>query len=145
MALGVRKDPYLTFNFLVEIDGLVVGGFSEVSGLQAEVEVQDYREGGLNDFIHRLAGPVRYPANLVLKRGLTEVQTLWLWHRDVRRGIVNRRNLSILLLDATREIVSGWNVAQAYPVRWVGPELRAEAATVAVETLELVHCGFVEL
>jgi len=145
MAVGVRKDPYLTFNFLVEIDGLVVGGFSEVSGLQAEVEVQDYREGGLNDFIHRLAGPVRYPANLVLKRGLTEVQTLWLWHRDVRRGIVNRRNLSILLLDATREIVAGWNVAQAYPVRWVGPEMRAEAATVAVETVELVHCGFVEL
>ena len=145
MALGQRKDPYLTFNFLVEIDGLVVGGFSEVSGLQAEVEVQDYREGGLNDFIHRLAGPVRYPANLVLKRGLSDVQTLWLWHRDVRRGIVNRRNLSILLLDVTREIVAGWNVAQAYPVRWVGPEMRAEAATVAVETVELVHCGFVEL
>jgi len=46
---GLRKDPYAGFNFLVEIDGLLVGGFTEVTGLQVETESHDYREGGLNE------------------------------------------------------------------------------------------------
>jgi len=54
MAVGDRKDPYLAFNFLVEIQGLTVGGFTEVTGLQVEVEVHDYREGGVNEYIHKM-------------------------------------------------------------------------------------------
>jgi phage tail-like protein len=142
MALGSRRDPYLGFNFLVELEGLLVGGFSQVSGLQAEIEIHDYREGGLNDYLHRLAGPVRYPANLVLKRGLTDNQALWLWHRDVRAGIITRRNLTVILQDHAGQPVHYWHLERAYPVRWVGPELQADANSIAVETLELVHCGF---
>jgi phage tail-like protein len=138
----MRTDPYLSFNFLVEIEGLVVGGFSDVTGFQSEIEVHDYREGGLNDYIHRLAGPARYPSNLVLKRGITDSRTLWQWHCDVRGGIVARRNITIVLLDAAGQTVRAWHLARAYPVRWVGPELRADANTVAVEALEFVHCGF---
>jgi len=63
VALGDRKDPYLAFDFLVEIEGLVVGGFTDVTGLQREVEVQDYREGGVNEYVHKLWGPTRYPSN----------------------------------------------------------------------------------
>lgn len=135
-------DPYLGFNFLVEIDGLIAGGFSEVRGLQAELEVHDYREGGVNDYLHRLAGPVRYPANLVLRRGLTDVESLWLWFRDVRRGTVVRRNVTIMLRDAGGRSAASWHLMRAYPVRWIGPELRGDANTVAVETLELAHSGF---
>jgi phage tail-like protein len=142
MALGTRKDPYLGFNFLVEIEGLLVGGFSDVTGLQSEVELFDYREGGLNGYIHRLAGPARYPVNLVLKHGITDDPTLWLWHRDVRRGIIARRNVTVILLDAAREPVHHWHLERAYPTRWIGPELRATSNTVAVETVEFVHCGF---
>jgi phage tail-like protein len=141
MELGHRKDPYLTFNFLVEIKGLVVGGFSEVSGLQVEIEVEDYREGGLNDYIHKLAGPTRYPSNLVLKHGLTDVDGLWKWQREVTQGVIKRKNGSIVLLDSTGEERWRWNFSGAYPVRWVGPELRAGTADVAVETIELVHRG----
>jgi phage tail-like protein len=142
MVLGARVDPYLSFNFLVEIEGLLVGGFSQVSGLQSEVEVHDYREGGLNDYVHRLAGPVRYPANLVLRRGITDVPALWQWHRDVRRGIIQRRNVTVILNDGAGRAVNHWHLERAYPVRWLGPDLRADANTVAVETLELAHCGF---
>jgi phage tail-like protein len=63
MVTGNRIDPYLGFNFLVEIGSLVVGGFSEVTGLQAEVQTEDYREGGVNEYAHKLAGPTNYPAN----------------------------------------------------------------------------------
>lgn len=142
MAVGARSDPYRGFNFLVEIDGLVVGGFSDVSGLQAEIEVHDYREGGLNQYMHRLAGPVRYPGNLILKRGVTDNLSLWLWHKDVRGGKVQRRNVSILLLDDSRKTVRVWHLDQAWPVKWAGPDLRAEGNTVAVESLELAHSGF---
>lgn len=142
MALGTRIDPYLSFNFLVEMEGLLVGGFSEVTGLQAELELHEYREGGVNGYVHRLAGPVRYPSNLVLKRGMTDNQELWLWHRAVREGIIARRNLTVILLDAVREPVRHWHLERAYPVRWIGPELRGDANTVAIETLELAHCGF---
>jgi phage tail-like protein len=59
VAVALRLDPYLNFRFLVEIQGLIVAGFSEVNGLQAEIETFEYREGGLNDYAHRLPGPVR--------------------------------------------------------------------------------------
>lgn len=139
--LELRNDPYMAFNFLVEIEGLIVGGFNDVTGLQVETEVQEYREGGLNDYIHKLAGPTRYPANLVLKRGLTDIETLWSWHQDVVQGRIERKNASVYLLDRQRLPAMWWNVMEAYPVKWSGPDLRAESSTVAVETVELVHRG----
>ncbi len=141
MTVGDRNDPYLSFNFLVEIEGLVVGGFSEVTGLTIEIEVEEYREGGLNAYMHKLAGPPRYPSNLVLKHGLTDSDTLWAWHQAVARGTIQRKNGSIMLLNSAGEEQWRWNFTDAYPVRWVGPDLRAGSAEVAIETLELVHRG----
>lgn len=141
MAVGDRTDPYLSLNFLVEIEGLVTGGFNEVTGLTLEVEVEEYREGGLNAYVHKLAGPARYPNNLVLKHGLTHSDTLWSWHQGVARGNIQRKNGSIMLLDSAGEEQWRWNFVDAYPVRWVGPDLRAGSAEVAIETLELVHRG----
>lgn len=141
MAVGQRKDPYLGFRFRVEIEGVQVGGFSEVSGLQVEVETEDYREGGANDFVHKLVGPTRYPANLALKHGLMDTSTLWDWHQDVRNGRITRRNGSIILLNSAGLEVRRWNFTGAHPVRWNGPELRATSADVAMESVELVHRG----
>ncbi len=139
--LGIRNDPYVPFNFLVEIEGLLVGGFTEVTGLQIETEVQDYREGGLNEYVHKLAGPTRYPSNLILKHGLTDIETLWSWHQDVTQGTIKRRNGTIYLLDNRRLPAMWWDFMEAYPVKWGGPELRADSNIVAVETVELVHKG----
>ena len=144
MAVGERKDPYLAFNYLVEIDGVVRAGFSEVTGLQAEVEVKDYREGGVNEYMHRLPGPIRYPSNLILKYGLTDDDELWTWHQDVTQGKIERKNGSVVLLDNAHEEKRRWDFVQAYPVRWSGPELRAGTAGVAVETLELAHNGLMK-
>jgi phage tail-like protein len=139
--VGKRTDPYLSFNFLVEIEGVVTGGFSEVTGLQAETEIKEYREGGLNEYMHRLAGPTRYASNLVLKRGLTDADTLLKWHQEVTQGTVNRKNGSIVLLDVAGGETWRWNFIQAYPVKWIGPSLRGNASEVAVETLEMAHNG----
>jgi phage tail-like protein len=139
--LGIRNDPYMAFNFLVEIEGLLVGGFTEVTGLQIETEVKDYREGGLNEYIHKLPGPTRYPQNLSLKHGLIDIETLWTWHQDVTQGTIQRKNGTIYLLDRQQLPAMWWDFMEAYPVKWVGPQLRAESSTVAVETVELVHKG----
>jgi len=138
---GARQDPYLGFNFVVEIDGLLAGGFREVRGLEASVEVRDYAEGGENGYLHKLPGETRYP-NLVLSRGLSDLDTLWVWFDDVTRGVIRRRNLSILLLDQERTPGMWWDIKDALPVRWTGPRLNAEGGTeVATESLELVHRG----
>jgi len=142
LGLGGRKDPYLNYNFAVEIEGLVAGGFSEVSGLQTEIEVQEYREGGLNEYIHKRAGPTKYPTNLVLKKGITDVRTLWNWYSEVTQGKIKRQNMSVLLMDSSGQESLRWNFEQAYPVRWMGPELKATASEVAVEAVEFAHCGF---
>jgi|SRR5262245_55485271 phage tail-like protein len=137
---GVRADPYQVFNFLVEIEGIIAGGFSELSGLQVETEYMDYREGGQNDFVHRLAGPTKYPP-LVLKRGLTQIDGLWVWHQEIAHGRVTRKNGTIYLLDKQGSPVMWWDFKEAYPVRWTGPELRASSNEVAFESIELAHRG----
>jgi phage tail-like protein len=132
--------PYLTFNFAVEIEGLLVGGFTEVSGLESEVAVEEFREGGVNGYVHKLPGATSH-ANLVLRHGLTGLSTLWSWYYDTTQGAIQRRNGSIVLLDARQVPVMWWNFRNALPVRWTGPELSAAGDQVGVESLELVHEG----
>jgi len=137
-----RKDPYLSFHFRVVVEGLEVGGFSEVSGLDSETQVETFREGGQNLHEQQLAGPTKFPSRLVLKRGMTNPAVLWSWHQEVRDGRVTRKDVSIILLDSTGKEQRRWSVRQAAPVKWIGPQLRAAASEVAVESLELVHKGF---
>lgn len=138
--LGVRADPYQAFNFLVEIEGILTGGFSECSGLQVETETFDYREGGLNDYVRRFAGPTKYPS-LILKHGLTQMDGLWNWHQDVTQGKISRKNGTIYLLDKMRVPVIYWNFSDAFPVKYTGPDFRADNASVAFESVELTHRG----
>lgn len=139
---GGRKDPYLSFRFRVEIEGLVVGGFSDASGLQVELPTEDYQEGGSNQFAHKLPKAMTYP-NVVLKRGLTDADVFWKWLDSVgnRSAQIERKTVRIILLNSEGEEKISWRCLQAYPVRWAGPELKSEASTVAIESLDLVHCG----
>jgi phage tail-like protein len=145
MAAGKREDPFRSYNFAVEIDGLVAGGFNEVSGLQVDLEVQEYREGGVNGFAHKRAGPAKYTSNLVLKRGIGTSKVLWNWYWDVLQGTINRKNLSVLLMDESGEEKVRWNFDKAYPVKWVGPGFRGAGNEVAVETLEFAHKGLLSV
>lgn len=136
-----RNDPFGAFRFAVEIDQLVVGGFSEVSGLSFEAEVESFREGGYNGNERQLAGAIKAPARLVLKRGLGDALELWNWFRAVAGGRMQRRDLSVLLIDADRKELRRWKFTRACPVKWSGPELRAKGSEVSVESLEFVHEG----
>ena len=137
---GVRNDPYQVFNFFVEIEGVIAGGFSECSGLQIETEYHDYAEGGLNDYVHRFRGRTKYPP-LLLKHGLTMIDGLWRWHQDVVSGKVERKNGTIYLLNRKRIPVLWWNFKKAFPTKWTGPDLRANSSDIAIESVELSHQG----
>ena len=135
-----KKDPYLSFRFLVEIQGLIVGGFSEVSGLQAETKLEEIREGGVNDYVHKLPKITEYP-NITLKRGITDSDVLWKWHQEVVKGKFKRRTVYIIMQDSEGNEKWRWEFDDAYPVKWTGPDLKSDSNTVAVETLELAHKG----
>ena len=136
----LRLDPYMAFNFLIEIEGLLVGGFSDVSGMESRVEVEDQREGGVNDYVHHLPRQAIH-TNLVLSHGLTDVSTLWNWYYNVTQGIVERKNGTIMLLNQHQLPVMWWNIRNALPVRWAGPHFQAGSDAVAFEVIELAHEG----
>jgi phage tail-like protein len=140
--VGGRTDPCLSFRFRVEIDQLEVASFSEVSGLGFETEVETFREGGENGCERQLPGPSKQAARLSLKRGVGDWDRLWSWYEGVMSGHIERKNISICLCDSAGSEKRRWNFREACPVKWVGPDLRAGAAEVAFETVELVHRGY---
>lgn len=142
MPVGERSDPYRNFRFRVEIDGVEAGGFSEVSGLHHDIETEDYVEGGVNGYVHKLPKSVKHP-NVVLKRGLTDADNLWKWQHSVgkKRAKIERKTINVILLDDQGQAKVTWRCLQAYPVKWGGPDLKGDANTIAIETLELAHCG----
>lgn len=139
-----RTDPYLNFKFRVEIDAIIVAGFTDVSGLEAEMKPEEYEEGGVNTHPHRLPGRFEYP-NVVLTRGLTDYAGFWSWIERVRSESVDRKHVSIYLLDADGTQRWGWEARNAYPVTWRGPEFRADDGAVAMETVELAHEGLTKM
>jgi len=134
-----RSDPYSVFRFLVEIDGLLQGGFSKVRGLQRETKVESFREGGVNDFERKLVTLTTYPA-LVLDRGLADPR-LWDWHQKVAEGRVQRRTITLTLRDERGRDVWGWTVHSAFPSKWSVSDFDAASGQVAVESLEIAHHG----
>jgi phage tail-like protein len=135
-----KPDPYAVFNFVVEINNITVGGFSEVTGLQAETEYETIREGGVNDYEHKLARITKYP-NLTLKRGILDADELWRWHEQVVDGTVERNTITIKLQDIQKE--DKWTLVfnDAYPVKWSVSDLNATSGTIALETVEFAHNG----
>ncbi|MFN0178079.1 MAG: phage tail protein [Gemmatimonadales bacterium] len=135
-----RNDPYGAFNFLVEIDGVVQAGFAECSGLSSETDVIEYREGTEPTRFRKLPGLTKY-ANLVLKRGLTKNRDLWNWRKRIVDGQLDRRAVSVIVLDEARVPVVRFYLSEAWPCKWTGPNLSAKASEVSIETLELTFEG----
>ena len=135
---GTWQDPYRAYNFKLEIQGVTEGHFTECSGLGVKVDVISYREGGNSQIIHRLPGPVSY-SDATLRYGLTNSRQMWEWLQTAMRGKVERRNISIVLLDndGTLEVMR-WNLNNAWVSEWRGAPLDAAGREVAIESMTLV-------
>lgn len=135
-------DPLLAYQFWVELESDLLAGFTECTGLGAEMEVFDWLEGGDNTTVLRFPGRTRY-GNITLKHGFTESPDLWLWFMRVMRGTFERRPLTVILLDPEGVRVRAWNFAHAFPVRWSAEGLRADARGAAIESVEFCHEGII--
>jgi phage tail-like protein len=141
---GQRNDPFLAFRFEVRIGVFPVAGFSDCTGLQLETEVQDYNEGGDNTRV--LKFPTRTKqVNLVLKRGIVD-RVLWDWYFALTQGFVLKQPGTVIVHDPSGQSdVVVWQFNDAFPCKWMGPELNASQNSVAVETLELCHSGLMRI
>lgn len=139
-----RDTPYSAFNFLVELDGQgkeVKAGFSEVSGLNAEVTIAEYRAGNAKvNYVNKIPG-IHKAGDVTLKRGVIGEQNLYEWLQQCREGKYDqaKRNLVINLLSEDREgPVVTWKLMGAMPIKWTGPTLTAKGGgDVAIEELVL--------
>ncbi len=116
------------------------GGFSECTGLESTMQVEEYREGGRNDGVLKFPGRIG-GANIRLKRGAGISPDLWNWHQLYLQGQGKRRDGIISLLDDTGSTVVTWRFRRGIPIRWAGPSLIAGQSHLAVEELEIAHEG----
>jgi phage tail-like protein len=139
MTTAARVDPYSSFLFRVEIDGITQAHFRECTGLSSSVEVIENPEGGKGQ-VGKMPGRVKYP-NISLKWGSTESVELYEWHRAALQGTIQRRNGSIVQLDSRGDEKSRWNFVDGWPTKWDGPTFNAGASELSIETLEIAHEG----
>jgi phage tail-like protein len=141
MATAERRDPYRAFNFQLEIEGIPFGAFSECSGLTAEGDAVDYRDGtDLQPNVRKLVGLRKY-SNITLKRGYTPDKSLWQWYTNIHNGLPDRRNVTIILLNEEHAPVLRWHAENAWINKIEAPTFKASGNEVAIESVELVNEG----
>ncbi len=139
-----QTDPVAELRFRLQLTTPrgPIGRFQEVTGLGAELEVKEYPEGGMNDFVHKLPTRVKWP-NIVLKRGVTHEKELlqWFWDTRVSGLAANVLGVTLSLQGPGSQSVRTWALQGAFPVKWTGPALNAGSNAVATEQLEIAHRG----
>ncbi|MCG5501141.1 phage tail protein [Ectothiorhodospira lacustris] len=141
-ATGEWTDPYTSFHFAIDINGVTEARFVECSSISVDVEAIRYRQAGAHEIVHRLPGRVEY-SDLTLRYGMTSSTQLWEWMESSIAGNVDRRHVSVILYghDGATE-VTRWNLRNAWPRSWRGTPLDALGNQVAVESLVLVFEEF---
>lgn len=133
-----NPDPYRGYRFRVELDGVERGGFQECSGLDFSQDPIEYREGPDPLYPRKLPGLTKY-SNITLKWGISKDEELWKWRDEALKGIIKRKNGSIILVSDEGKDVYRWNFQAGWPAKWTGPSFNASGNEVAVETLEIAH------
>lgn len=133
--------PLPKFHFLVDWNGSKVG-FTEVTGLDIQVEVIEYREGSSPDYSKIKMPGLQKFSNITLKRGtFNGDKEFYTWMRTVNLNAVERRNITISLLNENHDPVMSWTARNAFPTKVQASDLKADGNEVAIETLELAHEG----
>jgi phage tail-like protein len=159
-TVGVRKDPFLSHNFFITlIDSssslaqssvssavfdVALGGFSECTGLEMALDVEEYREGGRNGEALQFPTRVRW-SKITLKKGLGAGTALWDWHYGFVTGTGKRRDGLIVLANDLHLPAYIWHFRRGLPTRYAGPSLNASQSSVAIETIEITHEGIYQI
>ena len=136
----MASTPYAKFRYKVEIDGLEAGGFSEASGFDASIDVIEYREGDMIQTPMKLPGLKKY-GNITLKQGVADSMVMYEWMIAGVEGEVERKTITITILDETETATASWQVINAWPAKYTAPDFNALTSEVAIESIESAHEG----
>lgn len=134
----LRDETHAAFRFVVEVDQQALAAFTECALPAIEWEIEEVKEGGLNAFVHQLPGQ-RKAVKITLKRGVGK-SALVDWCLETMSGTFTRKPITVKLMELKREqpdVIMTWNITDAFPSKWSGPELKSDSNTVAIQTLEL--------
>ena len=141
-------DAPVSANFLFEVDGVEIGHFVEVTGLEMTVSTQEYLEGGQNQYVHRFPGVICWP-NLVFRRGMVNSDALFQWVASSsgegfagKSNTLTRSTGAVTVVDGSGTRLRSWEFEGVFAVSWAGPRLSVDATEALVETLEVAHNGF---
>jgi phage tail-like protein len=133
--------PLPKFHFLVEWGGSKIG-FTEVSGLDISTEVIEYREGSSPEYSKIKMPGQRKFSNITMKRGTFKSDNeFYKWFNTVSLNTIERRNLTVSLLNENHEPVIVWKIKNAWPTKVTPTDLKADGNEVALESIELAHEG----
>lgn len=133
--------PVTVFHYQVEWGGSRIG-FTEVSGLTVELQTIDYREGNAKEYqVTKMPGIPQY-SNITLKRGMFRADNeFFQWLNTVSLNQIERRDLTISLLNEDHDPIVVWKIKEAFPCKVEGPSLNSTGNEVAVESIEICHEG----
>lgn len=134
--------------FIFEVDGVPIGTFRQVSGLELDISVYEFAEGGENGYMHKFPGQMRWP-NIVLTRGLVKSDALFDWvTKSSGDGFAGNQNKltrstgAVTVVDSRGNRLRSWSFTDVFAVKWSGPQLAAGSEDLLEETLEVSHHGF---
>jgi phage tail-like protein len=135
--------PLPKFHFEVNWGGTKIG-FTEVSGMEVETEVIEYRDGASKEYSKLKMPGMRKYSNITLKRGAFKSDNEFFdWFNEVKLNTITRRDITISLLDEEHSPVVVWKVKNAWPTKVASTDLKADGNETAIETMELVYEGLV--
>ena len=140
------KPPFTSYSFSVKIGDSIVPSayFTEVSGLGGEIDVDEYKEGGVNGFVHKLPRNAKFN-NLVLKSGMSGTSDLYQWFDQVANSDVVLKKITVSLLDPQdmETPLKTWIFEKAFPVKISATDLNAQNNEIVIEHMEFAHSGMV--
>jgi phage tail-like protein len=137
-----REDPLISFNFALEIQGVITGYFTEVSGIGSETETVEQKV--VNDkgvqVVLKVPGRLKW-GDITLKRGITSNLDIWTWRKMVEDGDVKgaRKNGTITMFDQKLAPVAKWSFKNAWPQKVTGPTPKSDGNDIGMEELVIVH------
>jgi phage tail-like protein len=133
--------PLPKFHFRVEWGGSRIG-FTEVTGLNLETEVIEYRDGSSPEYNKIKMPGLRKYGNITLKRGtFANDNEYYAWFNTVNLNQIERRDVTISLLNENHETVVVWKVKNAFPIKIQSPDMKSDANEAAIESIEIAHEG----
>lgn len=131
----------LNMRFEFRVDGIDLGAFTALDGIGAQIDMEEYREGGENTFVHRLPGRVSYTPVTLSRPVDKNSGALAAWFSSMQMQPMPS-TATITAYDGNNEAVATWNLANVYPARYTGPSFSTTSNEVAIEKIELSHDGF---